>query len=177
MFTFWQKIEFSLFALVPGAILLLLVLLVSLPMPVSGLAEVMPLLPYAPLFYWGIFQPRNLPYWFLFLAGALRDTLSGTPLGFSSLMFMGFRFLLMSQRRLVAKEGFPGLWLCFTAIMLVTVLSAWTLMSLIHLRFFPLGTSAVQWLLTIGLYPVLHNAFHALHHGISRQVLLSLHKK
>lgn len=177
MFTVWQKLEFSLFALAPGAILLVLVLVVSLPMPVPGLAQVMPLLPYAPLFYWGIFQPRNMPYWFLFLAGLLQDALSNTPLGYSSLMFMGFRFLLMSQRRLVAKEGFPGLWLCFAAIMLVTTLGGWTLMSLLHLHFFPLTASAVQWLLTVGLYPLLHSLFHALHHGISHQVLMSLHKK
>lgn len=154
-----KRLELLGLASLPGLMALGLTIFFLAAKHIRGLDQFMPLLQLAPVFYWGMLQAREMPYWFVFLLGLVTDAVTGMPLGLSSLLYIFFLALLHAQRKYVHKEGFVVKWGYFAALMAVLGSLNWILLSLFHSRAMSFEPAFLQWFLTVCCYPFLHNAF------------------
>lgn len=153
-----RSLELAFWSVLPGIVTLLCIFLYTAPKYI-GIAGIMPLMQLAAIYFWGIHRPREVPYWFLFLSGILTDALQGTPLGVSSILYILFLLILLSQLKHVYKEGFILKWVFFAVLLLVIMGIQWVCMLVVTSQFYPLSAPLVQWLVTVGLYPLLHVCF------------------
>jgi len=164
MFPTSRRLELFLLAILPALITFLLAIFsLSSSHVVAGLNRFMPLLALIPVFYWGMTRAREMPYWFVFLLGLLVDAVTGQPLGLSSLLYLFFLILLRTQRKYIHKEGFVLQWGYFAGLLGVICLLNWIVLSLFYTQFAALVPAIIQWLLTIGCYPLLHSLFDRLY--------------
>lgn len=163
MFDYRQKIDHFARMLVPGICTVLLLLLSLTPIGLSGMALFPIDVCLISIYYWAIFRPAALPFWFVFLLGIVRDALMGMPLGLSSLIFILFRLVVLSQQRYLIKETFWATWAGFGIVAIPTLTVQWLLASAYVREVQPLMPAIMQWIFTFGLYPVLHIVFNALY--------------
>ena len=93
---------------------------------------------------------------FLFVIGLVEDILSGGVIGLHAFLYILIYMLIISQRRLILKEPFPVVWSIFAFAAL-----CYTLLTLVAYRIFEghffFGWQPFsQWLMTIVMYPFLH---------------------
>lgn len=163
MYGWLHRLELSSRLLAPGIVTLFLVLFMVAPRQITGSVEFMPLFALMSIYYWGIFRPDVMPYWFVFIVGLLQDTLLGQPLGISSLLYLLFRWMVPRQRRLFTRQVFGALWLGFVLITATIFLLKWTCLTLFFGRPMGLQPAAMQWVITVGLYPFLHQLFNQIY--------------
>jgi rod shape-determining protein MreD len=156
MQSFWQRIDQLSCKLTPSVLTVFMVLLAAVPLHIPGINQIMPLFALINIYYWGVYYPGVMPYPFLFALGLLQDTLTRTPLGVSSFVYMAFAFLLIVQRRIFGKMLFATVWFGFVTLSAIAVLLMWCIMSIYSLRWLPLGSSLLQWGMTCFSYPLLH---------------------
>lgn len=144
---------------VPMTITVIFVLLPAIPQTLISSSHIIPLFPLMSVYYWTMFSPRLMNYTFLFILGLVQDILLSLPLGGSSLIFMLFRMLIVSQQRMFGKETFWGLWLWFAVMSALAFGGYWGVISFAAGSPMPLKESVVQWLLTIVCYPLVHGFF------------------
>lgn len=76
-------------ALLPGVTILTIVLLAALPWGLPGASRfVLPLVPFAVIFYWLLQRQDLVPDWLVFLAGLMLDVLTDGPLGLWPLVYL-----------------------------------------------------------------------------------------
>jgi rod shape-determining protein MreD len=163
----YKKLEIALWASLPGAITLALMLFYLIPKHISGLGNVMPLLPLIPVYFWGLHQRKEVPYWFVFLLGLIMDTVTGLPLGLTSLLYVFFLALLHAQFKYIYKEGFIIKWGYFAMLLGAMIMVNWLMLVLFYSDTFSLKFAIIQWLLTICIYPLFHMLFAALSERIA----------
>jgi rod shape-determining protein MreD len=163
MFDYQQKIDHYARMLVPGICVLLLLVLSLAPLGMMGLALFPVDICLISIYYWVIFRPTALPFWFVFLLGIIRDALTGMPLGISSLLFLLFRIVVLSQQRYLVKETFWATWLGFGIVTIPVLGLHWLLASAYVRAAQPLMPVMMQWVVTFGLYPMLHILFNMLY--------------
>jgi len=154
-----RRLQLLFLALIPALITLVLTIFFLSSKHVGGLSHFMPLLPLIPVFYWGMAQARDMPYWFVFLLGLLMDAVTGLPLGLSSLLYIAFLILLHSQRKYIYKEGFVMKWAFFAALLAAPNILSCLMLWLFYAYLPALTPVLLQWLLTVCCYPVMHKGF------------------
>lgn len=164
----WQRIEWWLRAVVPFGLTLLLTLISTLPLGIQGLGPVMPVLPAIAIYYWAIYRPDLMPLIATFFVGLMHDGLTGAPIGLSSLVLLLLHGAAGSQRRFFDRKGLAVTWVGFGVFAIAAALLSWSAASLFYWRFLDLSPVAVQWLLTVAVYPVIAWPF-----GILQRELLS----
>jgi len=142
----------------PFVATLLLILLVATPTRLPGFASIAPQLPLASIFYWAIYRPDLLRPWAAFVLGAIADTIAGTPLGVSSLMFLAVQGMAGSQRRILGRS-FLMAWWGFALVGGGAMLLEWAATSLELVKLLPVRALAFQYLMTLTVYPLLAWAF------------------
>jgi rod shape-determining protein MreD len=166
MLSFYRRLELYFLAAIPSLLTILLAIFYLVPKHVDELGSVMPLLPLMPVFYWGVSHARAIPYWVMFAIGLVLDTVTGLPLGLSSLTYILFLWLLTAQRRFFHKEGFIIKWMYMAVLLLVITAINWLLLSWYNTEAMPILPAVMQWLLTVACYPVLHKIFDLLEEHI-----------
>lgn len=159
----WQRIETWLRAIVPFALTLLLALISTVPMGVRGLGPVMPVLPAIAIYYWAIYRPDLFPLIATFFMGLIHDGLTGAPIGLSSLVLLLLHGAAGSQRKFFDRKGLAVTWVGFGIFATGAGLLSWSAASLFHLQFMDPSPVAVQWLLTVAVYPLIAWPFGILH--------------
>lgn len=158
---FSQKLDHWSRMLLPGGMTLLLFIIFLLPhLGFAGMAYFPPQILMISIYYWTIFHPASMPFWFIFLLGLISDSLFMAPLGITSLTLILFRLLILSQQHFLMKESFWGIWLGFAVSMALTQLLQWAITSAYFLSLLPFGPMAMQWVFTVGLYPLAHLLFN-----------------
>ena len=147
------------YACIPPFFALLLALVCVMPKQALGLSYFAPPLVLAPLFFWGLEHPRDMPYGFVFALGLLVDAVEGQPMGFSSLYFLLFFVAVAALRRYAVQEGFVVKWASFGLLALVFSLLGWLVFGLLHDRFTPVLPVVLQAGLAVCIYPLLHRLF------------------
>ena len=137
----------------------------------------MPPLHMAAIFYWGMADIRQMPYWFVFLCGILVDAVTGLPLGSSSFLYVFFVLLLRMQRRYVHKEGFLASWAFFSALLLVTSGIQWLMITSLGKTTHALFPLFMQWLITVCCYPFISRIFNVVHAFVSSRKFTLLHTR
>lgn len=160
---FGQKMDYTARMMLPGIATLLLFILTLLPIGMAGISVFTPNLSLVSIYYWTIFYPAAMPYWFVFILGVFVDSLHGEPLGISSLVFLVFRFLVMVQQRLLARETFIAMWFSFGLGLAAILLIYWIALTIYHQAALPLEPVLMQWVFTFGIYPLAHMGFSLLY--------------
>ncbi len=127
-------------------------------------AGIMPRPEFAPLttliflFYWACYWPRLMHPLFLFLIGILEDCLSGGVIGIRPLLYLIIYTLVLSQRRLILKEPFPVVWAMFAFSAAIYMALSLLVYGLFDGVFSFSGALFVRWMVTVSIYPLLHQA-------------------
>ena len=158
-----KRLELLFLGSLPAIITVLFTVFYLTSKHLSGLNHFMPALPIIPMFYWGMMQARDMPYWFVFAIGLVMDSVIGAPLGTSSLLFIFFLMMVHAQRKYFHKEAFVIKWGYFALLLGAVSIVNWLLLSFFMLRTEPVLPALLQWFFTMCLYPVLHACFEALH--------------
>jgi rod shape-determining protein MreD len=156
---FSKRLELLLWLATPIAITCVLFILCIIPKHIWGMNYVMPLLPLLSIFYWGTIHAPEMPYWFACLIGLLMDVITGVPLGLSALLYLLFLVITHTQSKYIHKEVFMIIWGYFMMLVAVICISQWLIISLSGKQLQPIPAVFIQWLLTIGLYPMFHKLF------------------
>ena len=170
-----KRLELFYLSFVPPIITFALAIFFMAAKHIDGLDRVMPILPAIPIFYWGLAQARDMPYWFVFILGVVIDAISGLPLGLTSLTYIFMLLVLRSQRKYIHKEGFVLKLGFFALTLAVTDLVNWGMLSLYYSQFQPGGASMIQWFLTVCCYPLLHKWFDHIHEQLMSRRWRILH--
>ncbi len=165
----WQdRIRDRLRQVAPGVFAIVLVVASGFLLPFPHFSLVFPLFPVMAIYYWCLYWPALFPQWLVFLTGLLQDLLTGLPLGISALVFLLFRWLVMSQRRTLVKEPFAVIWGGFTVAAALQGIMIWIVLSLYYAALMPWQEGAVQVAMTALLYPCFHLVFVYLYLSLRR---------
>ena len=151
----WVQMDTWVRHLVPFGVTMLLLLLTAIPTHVPGLAAVAPMLPLMGVYYWAIYRPDLLPAWLAFVIGLLYDIIAGTPLGVNALVLLSVQGVAASQRRFFLGKSFMVAWWAFGLLAAGASGASWLLVSILYGRAFDAGPLIIQYLMTMGLFPVL----------------------
>ncbi len=151
----WPGIDRLARALIPTLSTLVLVIIAQLPLAVPYLDRVTPALALIAVYYWSIYRPDLLPAVVVFAIGLIQDLLSGTPVGLTALVLLLVHGIVVSQRRVFLGMTFLVEWWGFLLVASGAAAFAWLAASLLFATLLPPGPVAAQWLLTVGLYPLL----------------------
>ncbi len=151
----WHRLDALARRLTPFALTLILVVVGVVPLHITGLARVAPLLPLVAVYHWAIYRPRLLPAFAVFLIGLLQDPVSGTPIGVNALVFVGVYGIVLSQRRFFAGKSFAVVWLGFAVIAAGASLLSWILVSALNAALVAPRAVVFQYLVTLGVFPLL----------------------
>jgi len=170
-----KRLELMFWASLPSVITIILLLVSLVPKHISGLGNFMPVLFMIPIFYWGIYGARDMPYWFVFVLGLVIDSINGQPLGLSSLLNVFFLATIHAQKKYIHKEGFIVKWVYFTILLAAVSALHWLLIGLFYSTPQGVWFALIQWFLTLCCYPLFHQLFDMLHYYISHQRWQLLH--
>jgi rod shape-determining protein MreD len=158
----------------PAVLAVLFLLLHAIPQRQLLFSDVVPSFTCMTIYYWCLFRPSLMPYWFLFLLGLLQDILLGLPLGASPLVFILFRISVISLQRLFGKETFWGIWVWFSILTAFASLGVFSIMGLIQHEWIPLNSAVIQWVLTVACYPLVHGLFTRIYKRLPKDRPVSL---
>jgi len=153
--TFWQRLDLIVRFSTPFILTLAFVVLAQVPLHLPGFAEVAPILPLMAVYHWTIYRPDLLPAVAVFVAGLLHDALSGMPFGVNAAVFVIVHMVVMSQQVFFQGKSFPVIWMGFTLVAAGAVVLTWLLNALIFSAITSVEAAFVQYLVTIGAFPVL----------------------
>lgn len=151
----WQRLDVLARQLTPFGITIALVIINAVPLHIPALSRVVPLLPLMAVYHWGIFRPTLLPVFAVFGIGLLHDLIAGYPLGVHALVFVTVSGIVISQRRFIVGKSFAVYWLGFAVAALGAAVETWFMMSVLNVSLIEPTGAFSQYLLTVGLFPVL----------------------
>jgi rod shape-determining protein MreD len=152
---FWGKVDAIARRLTPFGLTVILVLIGAVPLHVPGFASVTPLLPMIGIYYWAIYRPDLMPVAAVFFIGLLFDALSGAPMGVNAAIFVIVHGIIDSQRRFFAGKSFMIVWLGFFLVSAGALLATWLLVSAFHGTLVKSDALMVQYVITLGCFPLL----------------------
>ena len=112
----WGYLDRGLRGLTPFVLTIGLVLISVLPIPVPGTGPITPALTLMAVYYWSVHRPDLLPIAATFIVGVVQDTLSGAPLGMTSLVLLSVQGVVMAQYRFFSGKTFMIEWWGFLII-------------------------------------------------------------
>lgn len=152
---FWQRLDLWARQLTPFGLTLVLVILSVVPLHIPGFARVAPLLALMAVYHWSVFYPRLLPAYAVFAIGLLQDSLAGTALGMNALVLLVTYGIVLSQRRFLVGKSFFIVWFGFSIVAAVAMAFSWALVSVFNVTLIDAEALIFQYLLTLGVYPVM----------------------
>ena len=157
--TIWYRLDALARDLTPFGITMILVLLGVVPLFLPAYAQVAPLFPVMAIYHWAIHRPRLLPAYAVFLIGFLQDVLTGMPIGVNIVVFLTIYGVVVSQRRFFSGKSFLISWLSFALVAAGAAVESWLLVSAIHVTIIGAQAVFVQYLLTLGCFPLFARFF------------------
>ena len=151
---FWQRIDQSARSVTPFLLSVALVLLSVVPLPMPGFAPVVPAFAIMSVYHWAIYRPNLMPFSAVFAIGVLYDLLTGAPVGLFAVVFLSVYGIALTQRRFIAGKSFLIYWFGFAILGFAASIEAWLLGSLWHLTLLDLRTVWFQYLVSIGVFPL-----------------------
>lgn len=153
--TFWQRLDWIVRSSTPFFLTLAFVVFAQVPLHIPGFAEVAPILPLMAVYHWTIYRPDLLPAVAVFFVGLLHDALSGMPFGVNAAVFVVVHMVVMSQQVFFQGKSFPVIWLGFSLVAAGAVTLAWLLNALFFSAITSVEAAFVQYIVTVGAFPVL----------------------
>jgi len=152
--TLWQRLDLAARHAAPGAITLFVVLLGVVPLGMPFYGPIAPVLVLMPVYYWTVHRPDLVPFWLVFLAGAVHGVLTGAPLGLHAAVLLLCQALVMAQRRFLVGKSFFVLWWGFLTVAVIATTLEWLFFGLFLTAPMPPEPVAFRALLTTALFPL-----------------------
>jgi rod shape-determining protein MreD len=108
------------------------------------------------IYFWTIYAPLLLPSWWIFVLGLFEDVINGRPIGSSTAIFLLLHFLVLTQRRHLAREPFTTVWICFVISTMVFFLSYWMLLYAFQGITMPFYAMINPMFISMLVYPAVH---------------------
>ena len=164
-----QKVERGFQSIIPSIVTSGLALISLIPYGVPELNKAMPLLPLVSIFFWCIHCPKLCPIFFSFGLGVLQDSLAGTPIGFSSAMYIAMHAFVGYQYTFFHDKSFFVLWCAFSALLGLIIFLGYLVLGIYHLTVLPVAPVLIQLLVTIAVYPFLTRVLQGIMKHIMRR--------
>lgn len=119
----------------------------------------MPNVALASIFFWAMNGPVFMPPWAVFLTGLVQDLLSGTPLGFSVVLYLLAHGFTLTQRVFFRGRTGIGAWLGFALVSGLVGVSGWLMGMVMLERWLDPTDLALQAGVTLVLYPLFARVF------------------
>ncbi|WP_379597595.1 rod shape-determining protein MreD [Teichococcus globiformis] len=149
----------------PAAGTALLMVLAAAPV---GLPSAVPAVMLGCVFFWSMFRPAALPPPLCFLLGLLQDLLGFSPLGIGILTALLAHAAALRLRRHLVRQPFWRVWLAYGAFAAAAALLGYAMQALLGWRLPPWWAGVVQFLLCLGLYPLLAAVLTRAHRAMQR---------
>lgn len=143
-------------------------LMVLAAAPPAGLPGAVAAVCLPAVFFWSAFHPAAMPAPVVFALGLLQDLLGLAPLGTGVLTLLLVHGAVTRWRRPIARQTFLAVWVLYCAAAGAAAALGWALQFLLTLRLPALTPAWHQFLLTIGLYPLLAWPMGWLHRTVVR---------
>lgn len=153
--TLWQRMDMMARHMVPFALTLMLILMAATPTHVPGMVRVGPMLSLIAVYYWCVYRPDLFRYGSAFLLGLFEDILTGAPLGSGALMLLVAAGIVVGQYKFFHGKPFVVSWWAFAIVALAAAGTKWLAVSVVFGAGVDLQTVAMEYLLTVVLYPVI----------------------
>ena len=153
--TVWQRIDHFSRQLTPFGLTLVLMVLALLPIPVPGFVAVSPLLTVMAVYHWTVTRPELMPAYAVFLIGIVQDMLSSTPIGLYAVVLLAVYGIVVWQHRFLAGKSFAIVWLGYALVSGGAMALGWALATLFYGALLPAEVLGVQYLVSLGFYPML----------------------
>jgi cell shape-determining protein MreD len=99
----------------------------------------------------------------LFILGVIADSITGIPLGITSLIYIIVVKLFNNlNQKLIIKENFIQLLIKFAIFSFATVFMKWLFLSIYFLQIYNIINPLIQLFITINLYVFMHKLFNLL---------------
>jgi rod shape-determining protein MreD len=138
---------------------MLLVILSVVPLYTPSYEQIAPIFVLISIYHWAIYRPNLLPLYSIFILGLIQDFLIGTPVGLFVVVFLIIYGLVVSQRRFFAGKPFSLYWFGFAIISLFALTLSWALASAWHLTLLNFKSMFFQYLLLLGILPIISRIF------------------
>lgn len=156
-------------SILPKLVIVILILLSILPIGLADLSVIYPMLEALCVFFWSVYRPRLLPYWFAFFIGFCWDALYGWPLGVTALGCVGLRFLVVFYREQMVTHHFAAFWRVAGITISFYAVYKWLALSIMYDEILPKQTALLQWAMTMAFYPIFHGLFNMVCHFLPEQ--------
>ena len=140
-------------SLLPGLSAVLLVMLVNLPVSLTGGLFPAPLLALTAVYFWALVRPDLMSPFTVLAIGLLEDLLSGGPPGVWATGFMAAYALVDRQRENLAGLSGAAAILGFAAAMALAAAATFLLTWVMYLRLPPLAPLLLASVITVMFYP------------------------
>lgn len=164
---FWHLLDALARELAPAALTLVLVLAMGIPIGLPAQHGVMPAPALAAVYFWTLYRPTLLPPLAVFGIGLLSDLLAAAPLGLNPLLLLLLHAAVLTQRRILVRQGFPLIWLVFALLAGGVLTLGWVLRALFAFRLLPMEAALYEYALTVVLYPALSWLFVRIERGLA----------
>jgi rod shape-determining protein MreD len=152
---FWQTLDQFARDAAPGALTVLLVVAMGIPIGLPAQHGVMPVPALAAVYFWTLYRPSLLPPLAVFAIGVLSDLLSAAPLGLHPLLLLLLHAAVLTQRRVLARQSFLLVWVVFLLMAAGVLGLGWILRTLLVFRLLPVEPALYELALTVAVYPAL----------------------
>jgi rod shape-determining protein MreD len=142
-------------AAVPALLAVLLVMLVNMPVSLTGGLIPAPALALACVYFWVLVRPDLMPPVVVLALGLLEDLLSGGPPGLWAAGFLAALWLTDRQRETFAGLTGAGAVVGFAGAMLFAGAAAYGLDAIVYLRLPPLPPLLLESVSTVVFYPLI----------------------
>jgi rod shape-determining protein MreD len=140
-------------SLLPAFSAVLLVMLVNLPVTLTGGLFPAPLLALTAVYFWALVRPDLMPPYLVLVIGLFEDLLSGGPAGIWATGFMAAYALVDRQRENLAGLAGAAAVLGFAAAMALAATATFVLTWIMYMRQPPLAPLLLASVFTVLFYP------------------------
>lgn len=154
--------------LVPFMVALALVVVANLPISFSGGLLPAPVLALIAVYFWALARPSLMPPYAVLAIGLAEDLLSGGPPGLWATGFLAGYVLIDRQRKDLGELNGAGNLVAFTAVMLLSAITAYVLACAIFVRLLPVAPLLLEGIVTVALYPLLERPLDRADRSITR---------
>lgn len=164
----WHVLDQLARDLAPGALTVVLVLAMGIPLGLPAQHGVMPVPALAAVYFWTLYRPTLMPPLAVFGIGVLTDLLAAAPLGLNPLLLLALHAAVLTQRRVLTRQTFLLVWLVFALLAGAVLGLGWALRALFAFRLLPLDAALYEYALTVVAYPALSWLFVRVERGLAR---------
>ena len=168
----WMRLDGAARQLTPFGSVILLTIITVIPLDLPVIGAVSPVWPLIGVYVWSLLRPDLFPAAAAFAAGLLYDALSGAPIGVNAAVFVVAHLVVSGERQRLFFYGKPFalVWFGFAIILFGALLFGWLLSSAWYGALLPARILVLQYLVTLGVFPLAAWALYGWRRLILRQV-------